>query len=155
MSRSDAPTANNDRHCGACTACCVYLPLAEGVLGPQPKPAGVPCRHVGPLGCRRHQRRPTWCAKFRCAWLIEPAWPAQWRPDRSGLLCVPEDLEHPAGRIRVYEIRPGAFDEPTGAQLLAALGSWASVELIGFAAGSGGLAQVDPFLTLQPHRLAG
>lgn len=134
MTCTDPPTATQRRHCGACTACCIYLPIAEGVLGPEPKPAGVPCRHVGPLGCRRHQRRPTWCAKFQCWWLSEPAWPDAWRPDRSGLLCVPENSDRRSGRVRVYEIRPEALQQPVAAPLLAALELCASVELVPLAA---------------------
>lgn len=152
---SDPPTVTQGRHCGACTACCIYIPIAEGVLGPEPKPAGVPCRHVGPLGCRRHQRRPAWCAKFRCWWLGEPAWPAAWRPDKSGLLCVPEDLQRRSGRVRVYEIRPGALEGPMANALLAALELCAAVELVAFAPCRDWESESDPHLPCLPRRMAG
>ena len=155
MPCSAPPTATNGRHCGACTACCIHLPLEEGVLGPQAKPAGVPCPHVGPLGCRGHQRRPLWCAKFQCWWLSEPAWPAAWRPDRSGLLCVSEDPDRRLRRVRVYEIRPAALAEPLAGQLLAALKPCASIELVPLAGRHAGGQHADPPGACQPHRMAG
>lgn len=155
MRCSDPPTATHGRHCGACTACCIHLPLAEGVLGPEAKPAGVPCRHVGPLGCRRHQRRPAWCAQFQCWWLSEPAWPAAWRPNRSGLLCVPQGFDRRSGRVRVYEIRPHALDDPVAPALLAALEACASVELVPFASGTAWEAETEAQGPCLAQRMAG
>ncbi len=119
MSSFDSPAACGDRQCGACTACCVQLPVPDGILGPWGKPAGVPCRHVGPLGCRCYDRRPSMCVEFHCAWLSDSAWPPPWRPDRSGLLCLREMLEDNRPGALVYEMRPGALQSPVAAEILA------------------------------------
>ncbi|MCR4411732.1 MAG: hypothetical protein NUV77_04820 [Thermoguttaceae bacterium] len=118
MASFDSPAPDQGRHCGACTACCTHLPVPAGILGPWGKPAGVPCRHVGPLGCRCYDRRPAMCIEFRCAWLADPGWPAAWRPDRSGLLCLREMLDCGLPGGLVYEVRSQALASPIASQIL-------------------------------------
>lgn len=103
-----------DRHCGACTACCTYLPIPRGLIGPGKKPVRVPCPRVGALGCRRYARRPRACVDFACAWLRDSVWPKVWRPDRSGLLCLRAMLEGHLPAAVIYEIRSGALAKPEG-----------------------------------------
>lgn len=100
------------RICGSCTACCTHLPLFGGE---------GPCPHAGALGCRIYSRRPEPCARFACQWLRDPLWPAPWRPDRAGLLCLREVIEGAVAAAEVYEICPGALKRPEAAEILKAL----------------------------------
>jgi hypothetical protein len=106
------------RHCGSCTACCLHLPIPEGLTGDDGKPAGVPCPHAGVLGCRCYERRPAACAEFSCTWLEDVRWPAAWRPDRCGLLCLREEIDDGMTAAAVYEIQPDALQQPPASQIL-------------------------------------
>ena len=118
MSNLQVRQSTEDRHCGACTACCAYLTIPAGVVGADQKPYGVACPHAGPLGCRIHARRPRVCAGFACMWLRDTLWPPSWRPDRSGLLCVDTPLEPRVEVATVYEIRPAALAKPEATDIL-------------------------------------
>jgi hypothetical protein len=80
-----------NRDCGACTACCSVLTVNTPEFS---KPAGTPCRHLGPIpgeqpgaqGCTIHAVRPPICRTWFCAWRRVAAMPDDARPDRSGLL---------------------------------------------------------------------
>jgi len=109
------------RECSPCTACCTMLPMPAGVLGPGSKPAGTPCRHQTAGGCRAYGLRPQACRDFRCAWLADESWPVHWRPDRSGLLCLREEMAEGMTAAAVYEIQPGALTRPTGRNILSSL----------------------------------
>ena len=110
MSGLQVRSSAGDRHCGACTACCVHIPLLGG--GMESEQGFLPCPRVGALGCRRYARRPRACVDFVCAWLADPVWPKAWRPDRSGLLCVRETLEGHLPAAVILEIRPGTLVKP-------------------------------------------
>ena len=121
----DDPTTITDktlvagvRRCGACTACCTHLPISSGQVGPGPKPAGVRCPHLGYAGCRIYMRRPRLCANFRCDWHRNQSWPQSWRPDRSGLLCLSEEIRKGLPAALVYEIRNAALETPSAAAIL-------------------------------------
>jgi len=118
MSGLQVRNSPGDRHCGACTACCTCLPLAEGAGNPGAKRARVPCPRVGALGCRRYARRPRACVDFVCAWLGDPTWPNAWRPDRSGLLCLRQTLEGHLPAAVIHEIRAGALAKPEGTDIV-------------------------------------
>ncbi|MFZ5829577.1 MAG: hypothetical protein ACOY3P_05795 [Planctomycetota bacterium] len=68
-----------------------------------------------------YRDRPEVCRRFRCAWLADPDWPEAWRPDLSGVMCLRESLADglPVGAI--YEIRRGALQTETAAEILEAL----------------------------------
>jgi hypothetical protein len=114
------PTSER-RVCIPCTVCCVRLPIPLGVVGPNPKPAGVPCPRLGGIGCEVYPQRPALCVDFHCAWLREPSWSEAWRPDRSGLLCLREEIEAGTAIAAVYEVRPGALEGPAAVEILAEL----------------------------------
>ncbi len=118
MSASDPALPQANRACEPCTACCVYLPIAAGLVGPGAKPAGVRCPHLDGHRCRTYARRPRMCVTFRCAWLADPTWPPAWRPDASGLLCLREQLEPGLPAAAVYEIRADALQRPAAAEIL-------------------------------------
>lgn len=85
------------------------------------KAAGVPCTNMAAGGCRKYAFRPKACRDFLCAWLADPAWPEAWRPDRSGLLCLREELDTGVVGAAVYETIPGALRSPNAEQILHAL----------------------------------
>ncbi|HUT11915.1 MAG TPA: hypothetical protein VMY42_15545 [Thermoguttaceae bacterium] len=110
--------SNGVRDCKACSACCNYLRIPPGEVGPGIKPAGVLCPRRSADGCRIYSRRPRLCADFQCAWLSDPSWPMAWRPDQSGLLCLKEEIETGMSAAAVYEIRGDALQKPVAAEIL-------------------------------------
>ena len=104
--------------CGSCTACCTHLPIPARIVSPAAKPAGEPCPHLCQSGCSIYQQRPDICARFQCAWLANGDWPEEWRPDRSGLLCLRETLADGLSGALVMETRPGALVEPLAKEIL-------------------------------------
>lgn len=114
----DASIARAIRQCRPCTACCVYLPIPRGESGLGGKPAGIACSRRCATGCRAYAQRPGLCVNFRCAWLSDESWPAEWRPDRSGLMCLREEIEEGLPAAVVYEIYPGAIEGPTADEIM-------------------------------------
>ncbi len=110
------PVAN--RPCGACTVCCTWLPIPAGHVGPEDKPAGVDCPYLTCAGCRKYENRPIICRRFECAFLKARAWPVEWRPDRSGLLCLSESLPNGLWGSAVYELAAGRLDSPVGRTII-------------------------------------
>lgn len=106
------------RQCGECTACCTRLPIPPGIVSLEAKPAGAPCPHLCQAGCSIYALRPDICSRFQCAWLADGAWPGEWRPDRSGLLCLREILADGYPAALVMEARPGALLEPLAEAIL-------------------------------------
>lgn len=97
------------RQCGACTACCVSLGV-DGVpgYGHEGKDAGIACMHIA-FGCGIYATRPTACATFECGWLeFALGLSDEERPDRSGMLIAPRDLDLTAKGIRARETGVGA-----------------------------------------------
>lgn len=125
---SDCPLSTAaSRQCGSCQLCCSCFPIPAGMIGPGEKPAGVACPHLGDSGCRRYAQRPQLCKDFRCAWHVDASWPDEWRPDRSGLLCLRETLSGGLLAAAVFETRPGALESDLGQQIIAALRQSTSV----------------------------
>ncbi len=110
--------SSDDRHCGACTACCVHLTIPAGLPEAGPKPSSIPCPHAGALGCRIHARRPHVCAEFACGWLRNALWPPHWRPDRCGILCMEETLPSGTSRATLVEIQPGALQKADAQEIV-------------------------------------
>jgi hypothetical protein len=121
MNDSSTTSPATGRSCGPCTACCTHLPIPAEIVGPRSKAAGTPCPYVGRYGCRVYARRPRVCADFTCAWLKNTDWPEPWRPDRSGVMCLSEQIDTHLFASAVYEIRPGALQTPSAAEIIGQL----------------------------------
>jgi hypothetical protein len=114
-------TLSNEHLCGDCHACCIHLPISANEVSTKAKPAGVKCPHLADHGCQVYSRRPSACRQFQCVWRMEPSWPLAWRPERSGLLCLREEIDNGVSAALVYEIEPGALTRPTTEPILAKL----------------------------------
>ena len=120
--RDQCSTSTTRNHvCGNCQACCTHLSIPAGDVGPGIKPAGVPCPNITPAGCRIYGCRPKTCVNFACAWLDDTDWLENWRPDRSGLFCLREEIEPGTPAAAVYELRPNALQTPVAVQILTEL----------------------------------
>ncbi len=117
----DVSHSGDPRTCGACSACCIYLPISAGAIGRDHKPAGIGCPRLCASGCGTYATRPKMCVEFCCTWLRDGNWAEAWRPDRSGLICLREEIETGLRAAAVYEIRAGALQEPEAARILEAL----------------------------------
>lgn len=105
----------DERECGSCTACCVWLGI-EALN----KPAGVPCNHLSKVRtvarrCSIYKDRPTPCQTYQCAWL-QGAFAAHMRPDRAGMMVSLYKGETPVSEygatIQVFdERRAGSLKE--------------------------------------------
>lgn len=105
------------RTCGTCDACCHVLRIDE--LG---KPEYKPCQHLVQIRkkgmCGAYETRPDVCRTFRCGWL-DGIIPAEWRPDRVGVMIAGGAHTIGGQLIHAHEVRPGAFALGTeGAELL-------------------------------------
>lgn len=75
------------RECGSCTSCCVELAIDAPQLK---KPDGCECPHlVAGAGCGIYADRPALCRNWYCGWRMG-ALTDDMRPDRSGMLLIPE-----------------------------------------------------------------
>lgn len=79
------------RACGCCTACCT-VPAIE----PLAKPADTACVHCTGLGCSIYEKRPQPCRSFFCAWRRMKELPENLRPDKCGVVLMPEYDPHQA-----------------------------------------------------------
>ncbi len=118
------------RQCNTCTVCCVALPIPEGHLNMGAKPAGVPCSNLAGCGCGIYKDRPRACRDFFCTWLSDTSWPEAWRPDRSGLLCLREELAPGLIGAAAYEVAPGALRSRVADLILRALQATVSVLVV-------------------------
>jgi hypothetical protein len=83
---SESIPAGND--CGNCTVCCMALRVIE--IG---KEAGIYCRHCLPgKGCGIYETRFEICRTFLCGWRLVPELDAAWRPDKSGILMLRQEV---------------------------------------------------------------
>ena len=83
---SQAPTSND---CGDCTVCCHSLRVIE-----LDKPAGIYCQHCVPgKGCGIYETRFDICRTFLCGWRQVPQLGDAWRPDRSGILIMMQEVD--------------------------------------------------------------
>lgn len=107
-----------EHSCGDCHVCCIHLPIPAGEVSTTIKPPGAICPRLTREGCRDYDQRPATCRQFQCAWLVEPTWPMAWRPERSRLLCLREDIDNGVSAALVYEIAPDALARPTTRPIL-------------------------------------
>jgi Fe-S-cluster containining protein len=119
--RVDGGVGSAEHSCGDCRVCCIHLPIPVGEVCRKAKPAGVACPHLADHGCQIYQDRPATCQKFQCTWLSESSWPLAWRPERSGLLCLREEVDNEVHAALVYEIERDAIARPTTESILARL----------------------------------
>ncbi len=116
------PLLRPARSCQGCTACCMWLPIPAGYVSQTEKPAKVACPWLKKGGCRIYPRRPSICQQFACTWLKQIDWPADWRPDHSGLLCLTEHIVSGISGSAVYEMMPGRLTTPLGQAIVSAVG---------------------------------
>jgi|GEM_PF-981841 len=109
------------RACQGCTVCCVWLPIPAGYVSQSEKPEKLPCPWLKKSGCRIYSRRPSMCRQFACTWLKHHHWPDEWRPDRSGLLCLTEPIASSVSGSAVYELIPERLASPLGRDIIRAV----------------------------------
>lgn len=87
--------------CGECTACCVEMAIDDPALQ---KPEGAVCCHMlAARGCAIYAARPQTCRVWQCGWRFMNLSQAM-RPDRSGILLMPEMASDEKGGLRVVAI---------------------------------------------------
>ena len=90
-----------DRHCGACSVCCVVLNIDSKEFQKFP---GVPCTYLRQgKGCAIHENVFPTCRQYYCGWRHLAGFGEDWRPDKSGVLIDFQTEELPAA----YPKRPG------------------------------------------------
>jgi hypothetical protein len=92
-----------NRSCGSCYACCVWLGIEE-----LQKWTGQKCQHLkGPASgnkrCKIYTHRPHACSGYRCMWL-QGYGPDMLRPSRSGVLLTGYDSERKPGSVAITAI---------------------------------------------------
>ena len=98
-----------NRICGACTVCCIVPPVRSSSFS---KTSGVSCIHrrIG-KGCAIHATRPEVCRDWFCGFRTLEFLTEAWRPDRCGLLVVPEQEDIPLTFSRRQGLKLIAFRE--------------------------------------------
>jgi hypothetical protein len=95
MSEETADSLVSARECGACQVCCISLTIDKPAIQKMP---GSACRHSLKGGCDIYENRPDVCRVFFCGWRKVADIPADWRPDRSGILVIGESNQLPQFR---------------------------------------------------------
>jgi hypothetical protein len=120
MARFPLNTVVNFRGCDACQACCTVVGVQE--LG---KTHWTRCTHQCATGCAIYEQRPRTCQGYSCLWaagLLDGG--ADHRPDRLGVILdlrtIGSDVVRPGDKvvIQVWEVWPGAMDQPNAAELV-------------------------------------
>lgn len=79
--------------CGGCTVCCIVPPVRSSSFS---KTSGVSCVHRrSGEGCAIHANRPEVCRGWYCGFRTLEFLTDEWRPDKCGLLVVPEEEDIP------------------------------------------------------------
>jgi|SRR5665213_511720 len=74
--------------CGSCTVCCMALRVID-----LDKEAGRTCKHCLPgKGCGIYETRFEVCRGFLCGWRLVPQLGEAWRPDKSGILMLTQEV---------------------------------------------------------------
>ncbi len=95
------------RACGECTMCCKLMGVPE-----LKKPAARWCASCDKgVGCRVYDERPPSCRNFECFWLMDEAFPDDFRPDRIGALAAFNDAPDSVV-LHVDPARPKAMRSP-------------------------------------------
>jgi hypothetical protein len=93
------------RECGECTACCVWLPIAEPSIR---KLGGTPCCNLSEKRCGIYDSRPNLCREWFCGWRFMGHLGEEWRPDRCNVLIdleengIPEGYTGPGLALTIY-----------------------------------------------------
>ncbi|HEY5337298.1 MAG TPA: hypothetical protein VIJ85_03770 [Rhizomicrobium sp.] len=131
------------RECGGCTICCSELHIDAPELK---KLAGVRCVNCSAdNSCAIYDTRPQTCRDFHCAWRVMDVLDDDWRPDKSGILLMPQTKGIPPAYrgkdgVQIFMVRRDAIYKREFPGLLAA---WVSARVpifltipapIGFAA---------------------
>jgi hypothetical protein len=96
-----------DRSCGSCTVCCIVPPVRSPAFSKQ---SNTKCMHcIESVGCSIYLFRPQVCHDWLCGWRSLPFLDDRWRPDRCGLLVVPEDENVPPDFVRREGLNFTAF----------------------------------------------
>ena len=79
--------------CGGCTVCCVVPPIRSPQFS---KTSGVSCIHRrSGEDCSIHASRPEVCRSWYCGFRTLEFLNEEWRPDKSGLLVIPDEESIP------------------------------------------------------------
>jgi hypothetical protein len=98
-----------DRSCGSCTVCCIVPPVKSPSFSKQ---SNTRCEHcIESAGCGIYPVRPQVCRDWLCGWRSLPFLDDRWRPDRCGLLIVPEEEHVPPEFQRRQGLNFTAFRE--------------------------------------------
>jgi hypothetical protein len=84
----DLVLSMKSKNCNDCTKCCEGW-LTTNIAGYEVSP-GKPCIFVNQsIGCNNYDNRPTDpCKTFRCEWLINPVFPAHFKPSESNIIIT-------------------------------------------------------------------
>jgi hypothetical protein len=78
-----------DRPCDGCTVCCIVPPIRSPAFSKQ---SNTRCQHcTEPGGCGIYLNRPQPCRDFECGWRSLSFLDDRWKPDRCGIMIVPEE----------------------------------------------------------------
>lgn len=81
------------RECGTCHVCCIAFRIDDAKLQ---KRAGAECVNlVKGRGCGIYATRPDTCRNWLCGWRLFAELDDTLRPDRSGVVLIPEFEERP------------------------------------------------------------
>lgn len=106
----------SERTCGECTLCCKLMGVPE-----IPKAPAKWCADCDrEKGCRVYETRPPSCRNFRCFWLMDEAFPDEFRPDRIGALASFNDTPDSAV-LHTDPARPASVRKPETRALIDAL----------------------------------
>jgi hypothetical protein len=92
MTGETAESLIHGRECGSCQMCCIALTIDKPDIQKMP---GSACCHSLKGDCGIYENRPDVCRVFFCGWRKLAAIPADWRPDRSGILVIGEVNDQP------------------------------------------------------------
>ena len=93
--------------CGGCTVCCVVPPVRSPQFS---KTSGASCIHRrNGEGCSIHAARPEVCRDWYCGFRTLEFLTDEWRPDKCGLLVVPDDVGIPLTFARRQGLKLIAF----------------------------------------------
>lgn len=99
-----------DRECGACTVCCVALPIDSEEIQKAP---GIACRHCqSGGGCGVYETRPNVCRIYHCGWRQMRELDETWRPDLSDVLIELHNDAIPAAYTRRPAVRLYVLSDP-------------------------------------------
>lgn len=115
------------RSCGECQACCTVI----GISGDQNCPSSAPyepCVHQCEKGCGIYAYRPQECRTYECQWQRGVLTREDHRPDKLGIIIDKRRTSEgdkgspPRDVFILWEVRPGALQEPAVVDLIKWLG---------------------------------